>query len=74
MKVFNIILLSNGFGFIGVMSIAQVIQNTITNQDTALMVLIPLGIAWGFSVRRIIEKILGYTLQESVSEIVNKNK
>lgn len=67
MKLLNIIGLALGGAFITIMALSIGLE-ALLGKDTAMVVVMPLGLLIGMSARRLAEKILGYTTLEAMKE------
>lgn len=67
MRVFNLIALSYGFALGGALGLC-VLFEYMFGPDDAKFIVAPFALALGFSARRIMQKLLGYTLEEALKD------
>lgn len=67
LRALNLIVLSYGFAFASVMGLC-VLFEYLFGADQAQFLVAPFALAIGFSARRVMQKILGYTLEEAMRD------
>ena len=71
-KVWNIILLSYALAIVGSFGIA-IASSNIFSADIAPLVAVTGSLLLGFYSRTIVQKIIGYTMQEAIAEEIEKH-
>lgn len=67
LRALNLVLLSYGFAIGGVLALCSLFEY-LFGYDQAKFIVAPFALALGFSARRIVQKILGYTLEEALKD------
>jgi FtsH-binding integral membrane protein len=65
MKTFNLMALSLAFAILGALGLCALFE-FLLGPDQAKFVVMPFALALGFSARRIMQKLLGYTMEEAI--------
>lgn len=72
MKTFNLVFLSLAFAILTTWSICYVADKFLSEQALKMFIIIP-ALLVGMNARKIMEKVLGYTLKDSVKENSDEN-
>jgi hypothetical protein len=67
MKLLNIIGLALSISFLSIMGLGMGLE-ALLGRETAMYIVLPVGLLIGMSARRIAEKLLGYTTLEAMRE------
>jgi len=67
MKTFNIVVGTLAVALLDSLAVSFIAEQFL-ERNTAMLVVMPLSMALGFSSRRIVEKFFGYTLAEAMKE------